>query len=413
MSEKSSTYLFPEGFLWGSCVSDYQAFGGAECDLPVRWAARHIDHYMEDFDLLSKKLHHNAFRTSIEWARIEPKEGKISKEAFAFYQKYFSALRKTGVRTYVTLHHFTNPKWIHEQGGWLSKKIVKKFSQYVELVSKELGEYIDYCIIVNEPGVVALNAYMTEASPDKGMPPSRNDLGEALTCIRNLTDAILEGCDILHKNTKAKVGFTNYCAVFVPLDPKNKSHQQSVDLAKQIMNYQVPDSTKKKVDYMGIDFYSKFYLKENNKTMKSEVYPQGTRELATDYYRRYGLPVAMVESGFPTRDDDEKIKFMLENLKELHDAIDLDKVKVIGYNWWCTLHSYEWMIGFKPFFALIDVEGEEKDVGGYEDLVGSLKRKITKAGEYYGNICKNNGFSAKDYEKYHALTKPFKQWQQF
>jgi beta-glucosidase len=408
MSKSSSSYLFPKGFLWGSCICDYQAFGGAECDLPVRWTARHIDHYQEDFNLLSMNLHQNAFRTSVEWARIEPKEGKINKEALAFYHKYFTALRKTGVKTYVTLHHFTNPKWIHEKGGWLSRNIVKKFSEYVELVTKELGQYIDYCVVVNEPCVVALNAYLSDASLFR-MPPNHNDMGEALTCIRNLTDAILEGSETLHKSTKAKVGFTTACGIFAPLDPKNKSHQQSADLAKQIMNYQVPDATKKKVDYMGIDYYSKMYFKENNKFAKSEVYPQGTRELASDFHKRYGLPVVIVENGHPTRNEDEKIKFILETLKELHDAINVDKANVIGYNWWCTVHSYEWGHGFKPFFALIDVEGEEKDVGGYKDLVGTLKRKVTRAGEYYGSICMNNGFPIRDYEKYHSLKIPFLQ----
>nr|MDO8100836.1 family 1 glycosylhydrolase [Candidatus Njordarchaeota archaeon] len=411
MSKNDLFYRFPSGFLWGSCVCDYQAFGGAECDLPLRWTAKHVDHYVEDFELISKKMHHNAFRTSIEWARLEPKEGKINEEAIKFYHAYFKALKKTGVKTFVTLHHFTNPKWIHEQGGWLSKKILKKFSEYVELVSKEFGGYIDYCVVINEPDVYAWYCYQT--SPDKGMPPHHNDLSEALNCIRSQADAINEACDILHKNTKAKVGFTDYCSIFAPDDPKNKAHQQSADLANQIMNYQVPDATKKKVDYMGIDYYSKFVMQENNRIARTEVYPAGLRELARTFYKRYGLPVAIVESGFPTRDNDEKIKFMLEHLKELHDAISEDKVNVIGYNWWCAIHSYEWEMNFKPFFALIDVEGEENDVGGYIDLIGSLRRKLTKAGEFYGTICANNGFSAKNYDKYHALVKPFRQWQEF
>jgi beta-glucosidase len=413
MSKNESFCRFPTGFLWGSCVCDYQAFGGTECDLPLRWGARHVDHYAEDFELISKSVHHNAFRTSIEWARIEPKEGKINKDVIKYYHDYFKALRKTGVKTFVTLHHFTNPKWIHDHGGWLSTEILKKFAGYLELVSKEFGNYIDYCVVINEPGVVALNSYLLSSSPDKGMPPYHNDLGEALNCIKNLADAINEGCDILHKNTNAKVGNTNYCAKFVPEDPKNKSHQQSVDMANQIMNHQVPDATKKKVDYMGIDYYAKFTMAKDNKITKSEVYPPGLRELATNFYKRYGLPVAIVESGFPTRDDDEKIKFILEHLKELHDAINKDKTNVIGYNYWCAIHSYEWGYNYDPFFALIDVEGEQRDVGGYVDLVGSLKRTITRAGECYGDICKNNGFSLKDYEKYHALAKPFKQWQEF
>lgn len=100
-------------------------------------------------------------------------------------------------------------------------------------------------------------------------------------------------------------------------------------------------------------------------------------------------------------------------LEELNDAIEVDKVNVIGHNWSCAIHGYTWGYGFKPFFALMDVEGEEKDVGGYEDLVGSLKRRITKTGEYYGSICRDNGFLQSYYQKYHSMENPLKQWLEF
>ncbi len=66
MSEKDF-YRFPEGFLWGCCIGGYQAFGGVECDLPLRWTARNVDFYKEDFKLILK-MNHNAWRTGIEWA---------------------------------------------------------------------------------------------------------------------------------------------------------------------------------------------------------------------------------------------------------------------------------------------------------------------------------------------------------
>ncbi|MEM2135136.1 MAG: family 1 glycosylhydrolase [Candidatus Jordarchaeaceae archaeon] len=410
---KEEFYRFPSGFLWGSAICDYQAFGGARCDLPLRWTAKHVEHYREDFQLLLK-MNHNAWRTSIEWARIEPEEGKISRDAIKFYHNYFSELRKTGLKTWVTLHHFTNPQWIHEHQGWLSKKVVKKFVEYVELVVKEFGEYIDYAVVINEPQIYALNAYLGGLSPDSAFPPFHNDMGEGLSCISNLIEALNESFDVIHSNAKnVKVGISNYCAIFVPQDPKNEAHKASADLANQVLNYQVLDGIKDKMDYCGIDYYYKFFMKEDNMVADQMVYPEGLRMLATDLYKRYGKPVTVIENGFPTRDHDEKIKFMVEHLKEYHDAIKLDKVKAIGYNWWCTLHSYEWGYNYKPFFALVDVEGEEKDVGGYIDLVGSLKRKITPAGKFYGEICKNNGFSQKDYQKYHAMKKPFKKWQTF
>jgi len=413
LSVDSGFYHFPDGFLWGSAITDYEVFGGAESDLPIRWTSRHVDHYAEDFDLIRNKLHHSAFRTAIEWARIEPKEGRINKDAICFYHKYFDSLKKTGMTTFVALQDSTNPMWVQEQGGWLSRKTVDRFSRYVELVCREFGSYIDYCLVVNDPAGSALKSYFVGASPDRGLPPYHHDFAEAMICLGNFTDAILEGSEELHSDTKAKVGSGNYYGVFVPLDPKNKRHQDSVYLARQALIYQVPDAIKRKVDFMGIEYYSRLVMAEDNKVARTEVYPQGIRESAKDFYKRYRLPLAIVDSGFPTRDDDEKTKFLLEHLKELHNAINEDKVDVVGYNWWCTLHSYSWGYGFKPFFALIDVEGEEKDVGGYEDLVGSLKRKITKAGEYYGSICRNNGFSQKDYETYHAMNKPLKQWIEF
>jgi beta-glucosidase len=234
-----------------------------------------------------------------------------------------------------------------------------------------------------------------------------------MICLQNLTAAIIEGSEVLHSNTKSKVGFSNYYGAFVPLDPRNRSHRDSTYLANEAFTYHVPDATKKKVDFIGIGYYSRIVMAEDNKVARTEVYPQGLRQSANDLYNRYKLPLTIIENGYPTRDDDEKIKYMLEHLMELHRVINEDKINLIGYSWWCTIHSYEWGYGFKPFFALIDVEAEEKDFGGCEELVGSLKRRITKAGEYYGSICKNNGFPRGDYEKYHAMKKPLTRWLEF
>jgi beta-glucosidase/6-phospho-beta-glucosidase/beta-galactosidase len=49
--------------------------------------------------------------------------------------------------------------------------VVKKFVEYVELVIKEFGEYIDYAVVINEPQIYALNAYLGALSPDNAFPP--------------------------------------------------------------------------------------------------------------------------------------------------------------------------------------------------------------------------------------------------
>ena len=49
---------------------------------PIGRACDHYNRYEEDFDLV-KELGHNAHRFSIEWARIEPKEGEFDESAIS------------------------------------------------------------------------------------------------------------------------------------------------------------------------------------------------------------------------------------------------------------------------------------------------------------------------------------------
>lgn len=380
---------FPKNFLWGACLSDYQHFGGSRCDLSLRWTAKHSTLYRKDFELISK-LKLKAFRTGIEWARIEPKEGVIDKEALKFYHDYFSTLRQKECKTFVTLHHFTNPSWIHDHGGWLSENTVEKFLEYVDFVSSEFGDYVDYYVVINEPAAYAYNSYMTGKD---GFPPYHTNINEVLPCINNLVEALTNSYTVIHKNDKnANVGFSHFLSIFMPEDSSDPDNVQMCKIATDSMIYLIPDALKDKMDYMGIDYYLNVYLSKKGAVTKSEINPEGLRRYLKEFYGRYQKPVAIIENGFPTRDEEMKTKYMLEHLKQTHDAIREDGVDVFAYNWWSFLHGYEWGLGYSPFFALIDV-----------DIDKTLKRKVTKTAEVYAQISKQNGFSRKLYETYRKL----------
>jgi len=367
-------------------LCDYQHFGGSKCDLPIRWTAKHSIFYRQDFEFIPK-LGLRAFRTGIEWARIEPKENSIDKEAVKFYHEYFRALRRTGVKTFVTLHHFTNPAWIHDHEGWLSNKVVEKFGKYVDFVSSEFGKYIDYYVVFNEPSIYA---YFSHFSGE--LPPFHKDMAEAVSCLNNIIDASANACDIIHKNNpKAKVGFSNYTATYVPYDPSDPENVQMCEAAKAFMTYQAADALKDKVDYVGLDYYTKIYVTKDGTTVKAEIYPEGIRYYLKDFFERYRKPVAVIENGYPSRDDERKIKFMLDHLMQIHDVINKDKVNVLAYLWWSFLHGYEWGYEYVPFFALIDV-----------DIDKTYKRKKTEAFEVYKQVCKQNGFHLSLHEKYRS-----------
>lgn len=389
---------FPRNFLWGACLCDYQHFGGSKCDLPLRWTARHSQFYKEDFKFI-RQLGLNAFRTGIEWARIEPRENFIDKEAVKFYHDYFTALREEGVKTFVTLHHFTNPVWIHDYGGWLSKRTVEKFAAYVDFVSSEFDNYIDYYIVIGEPAIYAYSSYM---AGEAGLPPYHTDINEGLRCLDNLIEALAKGCKTIHKNnSKAIVGFSQFVSTFVPENPSDPDNLQMCETAKDLMVYSIPDALKDAVDYIGIDYYIKTYISKEGIPTKGEIDPEGLRYHLKDFYERYRKPIAIIENGFPTRDEEMKIKYMLDHLKQVRDAIYEDKINVFAYLWWSFLHGYEWGHEYRPFFALIDV-----------DIDKTCKRTLTKTAEIYGQICARKGFPRSLYEAYHKLSKQsvFKDW---
>src|SRR2546427_597942 len=107
----SANFRFPPGFLWGAATSAHQVEGNCTNNDWWAWeqsgkvrepsglACDHYRRFREDFDL-ARELHHNAHRFSLEWSRIEPKEGQFSDEAIAHYRDVLRAR----VRAYRAIH---------------------------------------------------------------------------------------------------------------------------------------------------------------------------------------------------------------------------------------------------------------------------------------------------------------------
>ena len=81
-------------------------------------AIRHYELFDQDF-ILAQKLSHNAHRFSIEWSRIESREGAFDENAIRHYHQVIDSLISKNITPIVTLHHFVNPLWFAQKGGWL------------------------------------------------------------------------------------------------------------------------------------------------------------------------------------------------------------------------------------------------------------------------------------------------------
>jgi len=143
----SKVLEFPKGFLWGTATAAHQIEGNNTNSDWWEWeqkgggvepsgiACDSYNRYEEDFTL-AKNLGHNAHRLSIEWARIEPLEREFSKQETDHYRKVLESLKDKNIKSFVTLHHFTNPLWFAKKGDGRTQMHPKFFQNTLNIASK-------------------------------------------------------------------------------------------------------------------------------------------------------------------------------------------------------------------------------------------------------------------------------------
>lgn len=116
---------------------------------PSGIACDHYNRYAEDIKMMAD-AGLNAYRFSIEWARIEPEQGVFDEKEIAHYRDVIACCKKNGIEPIVTLMHFTSPVWVIRECGWDDARIVDLFRDYVRKVISELGSELKYVVTINE-----------------------------------------------------------------------------------------------------------------------------------------------------------------------------------------------------------------------------------------------------------------------
>jgi beta-glucosidase len=86
----------------------------------------------------------NAYRFSVEWSRIEPECGYVSRAALDHYRRMVESCLGAGLTPVVTLNHFTLPRWLATDGGWASPGAALRFAQYASCVTGHLGDLLSW-----------------------------------------------------------------------------------------------------------------------------------------------------------------------------------------------------------------------------------------------------------------------------
>ena len=100
-------------------------------------ACDHYHRYVDDIKMLAG-LGFNAYRFSIEWARIEPEQGFFSNAELNHYRRMLATCHENKVQPMVTFSHFSSPRWFAALSGWESDGSVDLFARYAERAAKHL-----------------------------------------------------------------------------------------------------------------------------------------------------------------------------------------------------------------------------------------------------------------------------------
>jgi beta-glucosidase len=406
MSERKE---FPHGFFWGAGTSAFQVEGGIE-NMDWAKAARegrvpeigracdHYNRYEADFDI-AKSLGHNAHRFSIEWARIEPEEGKFDEREIEHYRDVLRALRARGIEPHVTLWHFTLPLWFSESGGFERKDAPEIFARYCGYLAEKLGDLCAHFATINEALPYTSNGYRRGT-----WPPFRQWSG-----VNHLS---LPGYTSIY-DTKSTSGWRNVFAYFRVLRQLARAHNLAYDAIKKVRpdadvsivhhvilfhanknplnkllawfanwhwTYQHIGRVYRKCDSIGLNYYMHKKFGETRTYAKTDmgwdVYPEGIHG-ALMLLSRYRKPLYVSEAGIADEDDDIRPDYIRRQVEGTWCAIQ-DGADVRGHLYWSFMDNYELAQGYDKRFGIIEID------------YNTLKRKVRPSAYVYKRICESN-----------------------
>ncbi len=199
--------LLGEGFAVGVATSGYQIEGGFNgLDEPhnnwsgwedtgrVERSGIACDFWRHPTEALDRAaaIGCNAFRLSVEWARLEPRPDCYDDAALERYAEILSLCAARGLEPIVTLHHFTHPWWLGEE-FWLRPGSPDVFARHVARILPALAPQCRRWVTINEPNIVVLMGWIEGASP----PGRRMAVSDAYCALDNLLTAHVLAADAI------------------------------------------------------------------------------------------------------------------------------------------------------------------------------------------------------------------------
>ena len=408
----TANFEFPQGFLWGTATAAHQVEGNnINSDVwvlehtrkspyvePSGDACDHYHRYRSDIALLAE-LGFNAYRFSIEWARIEPEEGEFSLAALEHYRDMLRACQEHNITPIVTFHHFTSPRWLMGRGGWESKKTPDRFARYCERATRYLGDLIGAACTINEANIAAVITKMGFASPLKRMRKERwwLEAAETLGVSPKRLSPFLYAASpkaekmVLCAHRQALEAIKSVSGNFpvgITLALQDIQPVQGGEKFAAKMRREINDVFLESLqgdDFVGVQAYSRARVGPKSflppeagvelTEMHYEFWPEALEADIRDAVAKSGLPVIVTENGIAATDDTRRMEYVRRALQGVSNCLR-DGLPVRGYTYWSAFDNFEWSLGYRPTFGLIAVnrETQERTVKPSARWLGAIAR---------------------------------------
>ena len=414
VSQKEKYMAFSEYFMVGAATAAHQVEGNiihsdywlqeqlehSSFVEPSGLACDHYNRYEEDIRLMAK-AGLNAYRFSVEWARIEPEEGVFDEAEVEHYRKVIRFCKERGIEPIVTLMHFTSPAWLIRKGGWEAESTIEYFRRYASYVTEKLGSELNYICTINEANMglqlaaiskrFKLMAAKAASAPKSaegkvqvgmnfqkmmenakyaamenakvfGTPQpqifvsSRTEQGDLLVIKAHLAakEAIKAICPSI------KVGITLSLHDLQAL-PGGESFAEKA--WEEEFTHYVPYL--KDDDFLGVQNYTRTVYGPQGQLpapdgaeltqMEYEFYPEALGNVIRKVHELFKGRLIVTENGVATDDDSRRVEFIGKALSGVESCI-AEGIPVGGYLYWSLMDNFEWQKGFGMKFGLVAVD---------------------------------------------------------
>ena len=400
-------------FLFGAATSAHQIEGQNRHSDWWDWEAKgkiaggvvsgdatgHWKRFKEDLRL-ARELGLNSYRFSIEWAKIEPEEGRWDEEALDWYLELVSECERLGLLPMATLHHFSSPLWFACDGGFTNPLSVLRFERFTKKVLEKLGSRIPLWCTLNEPMVLAIGSYLGGF-----MPPGIQDPCLASRALSGLYGAHEAAYSAIHSMSTERqgpwkahplgVGIAHNMLDFVPARAFHPIDQLLTRVLHRFYNCSwlegvtgrrnsfslwpiLPKSDAwpmrgASADFIGVNYYTKAYVRfgrdpasslpfsvsfsrdgELSSDLGWAFHPKGFKK-CLKLASSYGLPVYVTENGIADSVDSRRAEYLKQHLAAIKELIQ-EGLPIRGYYYWSLVDNFEWSLGFEPRFGLYSVD---------------------------------------------------------